>query len=1010
MRLPLAALVVGCHAQMLEGHAAARSAPIPAEQVGMVAERQYRGAGASVEATLEGARLICAFQRIEGEATSEGLWLSSLPREFGEEGLRVIALEVGRGGDMGSGSAGSDIELQGGGGVLPSVGCVEVAGSTARFIRPGLTEEYSVSIKGVRQDFVIEQRPGGAGRLRVELGVDGARVKAAADGARLVADRSGRELTYNRLHVVDARGQELDARMEVRGESCLAVVVEDAAAVYPVRIDPVFSDANWASFGGVCGANDEVYAVAADDSGNVYIGGEFTVVGDVVANGLAKWDGSAWTAVGSGLGGTEFVAVYALAVSGTDLYVGGSFETAGGVEAHHIAKWDGSAWTAVGSGVNGWVHALCLNGTDLYAGGDFTLAGGVEANSIAKWDGSAWSALGSGMGGTESPSVYALAASDSDLYAGGWFTAAGGIEANYVAKWDGSAWSALGPGVGGGFSASVHALAVSGTDLYVGGQFYMVGDAYAGHIAKWDGHAWSGLGWGLMSTDLYTMVYALAVSGTDLYVGGRFTMADDVPADHIARWDGTAWSAVDSGVGGVEYPAVRALALSPSADLYAGGVFTQAGGVGVSHIARWNRSGWSALGQGMNDTVSALALSGNDLYVGGSFTTAGGVAARAVARWDGKAWAALGSGMNDAVWALAVQGTDLYAGGGFTMAGGVPADSIAKWDGITWSALGSGMNGPVHALAVSGNALYAGGVFTTAGGVPANSIAQWDGATWSALGAGLDGEVRALAVSGKSLYAGGNFARAGALVVNSIAQWDGAKWSALEAGLDGGVRAMALLGDDLYVGGWFAKAGGIEVNCIAKWDGRAWSALGGGMNGEVRALAVFGNALYAGGSFAKAGGIEANRIATWDGRAWSALGLGMDRGVEAFVLSGKSLIIGGDFTMAGTHASGYAVEARIDEGEKVIGGEFSALAYTPDAGFSCTFQNATIGQWYRIQTSASLIGEKWTDLMILRYKEPIVIKQESTKAQANGLFRAVTDDGPSSATGVGLGSAGSEAR
>ncbi|HOB97221.1 MAG TPA: hypothetical protein PKM43_00585 [Verrucomicrobiota bacterium] len=1001
MRLPLAALAAGCHAQMLEGHAATRSAPIPAEQVGMVAERQYRGNGASVEATLEGARLTCRFQRIEGEATSEGLWLSSLPRESGEGRLRVIAVEVGRGGDWGGGDAGSGIGLQGGGGVLPAVGRVEVAGSTARFIRPGLTEEYSVNIEGVRQDFVIERRPGGAGLLRVELGVDGARVRAAADGARLVADRSGRELTYNRLCVVDARGQELDARMEVRGDRRLAVVVEDAAAAYPVRIDPVFSDANWVSLGGVCGANGEVYAVAADDSGNVYIGGEFTVVGDVVASGIAKWDGTGWSALDTGLGGTEFLAVYALAASGTDLYVGGSFKTAGGIEAHHIARWDGKAWTAVGSGVNGWVYALCLIGTDLYAGGDFTSAGGVEANSIAKWDGSVWSALGSGMGGTESPSVYALAASGSHLYAGGWFITAGGIEANYVAHWDGSVWSALGPGVGGGLSASVHALAVSGTDLYVGGQFYMVGDTYAGHIAKWDGNAWSGLGWGLMSMDLYTMVYALAVSGTDLYVGGRFTMADDVPADHIARWDGTAWSAVDSGVGGVEYPAVRALAVSPSADLYAGGVFTQAGGVGTSHIARWNRSGWSALGQGMNNTVSALALSGNDVYFGGSFTTAGGVAARAVARWDGKVWATLGTGMNDAVWALAMHGGDLYAGGGFTMAGGVPADAIAKWDGSAWSALGTGMNGPVRALAMSGNELYAGGVFTTAGGVPANSIARWDGAKWSALGAGLDGEVRVLAVSGKSLYAGGNFARAGTLVVNSIARWDGAKWSALGAGLDGGVRALALSGDDLYAGGWFAKAGGIEVNCIAKWDGGAWSALGGGMNGEVRALALSGNALYAGGSFAKAGGIEANRIATWDGRAWWALGLGVDRGVEAFALSGKSLIIGGDFTMAGTHASGYAVEARIDEGEKVTGGEFSALTYTPGAGFSCTFQNATIGQWYRIQTSASLIGDTWTDLMILEYKGPVVIQQEADPAQANGLIRAVTDDGPFAGTGAG---------
>ncbi len=38
----------------------------------------------------------------------------------------------------------------------------------------------------------------------------------------------------------------------------LAVVVNDADAVYPVRIDPTFSDANWVSMGGFPGANGDV--------------------------------------------------------------------------------------------------------------------------------------------------------------------------------------------------------------------------------------------------------------------------------------------------------------------------------------------------------------------------------------------------------------------------------------------------------------------------------------------------------------------------------------------------------------------------------------------------------------------------------------------------------------------------------------------------------------------------------------------------------------------------------
>jgi hypothetical protein len=120
----------------------------------------------------------------------------------------------------------------------------------------------------------------------------------------------------------------------------------------------------------------------------------------------------------------------------------------------------------------------------------------------------------------------------------------------------------------------------------------------------------------------------------------------------------------------------------------------------------------------MNNPVRALAVSGANVYAGGYFTNAGGINANYIARWDGNSWNALGSGMspNSLVMALAMSGTNLYAGGVFTNAGGISANYIAKWDGSSWSALGSGMDNYVDALAVSGSDLYAGGVFRMAGG------------------------------------------------------------------------------------------------------------------------------------------------------------------------------------------------------------------------------------------------------------------------------------------------------
>ena len=70
--------------------------------------------------------------------------------------------------------------------------------------------------------------------------------------------------------------------------------------------------------GGLPGANDAVYATVVDGSGNLYIGGYFTIVGATLANRVAKWNGSAWSALGSGVGSVGD-SVNALAASGSDL-------------------------------------------------------------------------------------------------------------------------------------------------------------------------------------------------------------------------------------------------------------------------------------------------------------------------------------------------------------------------------------------------------------------------------------------------------------------------------------------------------------------------------------------------------------------------------------------------------------------------------------------------------------------------------------------------------------------
>jgi len=221
-------------------------------------------------------------------------------------------------------------------------------------------------------------------------------------------------------------------------------------------------------------------------------------------------------------------------------------------------------------------------------------------------------------------------------------------------------------------------------------------------------------------------------------------------------------------------PLVFALAISGT-DVYAGGNFTHMDLVAANYIVKWNGTSWSALGSGMNDDVHALAVSGTDIYAGGGFTKAGGVASKHIAKWDGTRWSALGSGMNDDVNALAVSGTDVYAVVYFMTAGGVGVCNIARWDGTSWSTIGSVMNGSICALAVSGTDVYIGGSFTTIGGIAAECVARWNGTSWSALGSGIDYSAYALAVSGTDVYIGGDVLETG------VYWWNGTRWSALRA-------------------------------------------------------------------------------------------------------------------------------------------------------------------------------------------------------------------------------------
>ncbi|MCC7015418.1 MAG: hypothetical protein IT454_22860 [Planctomycetes bacterium] len=638
---------------------------------------------------------------------------------------------------------------------------------------------------------------------------------------------------------------------------------------------------SWMPMG--AGLNGEVRALAVYDIGSgpeLYAGGTFYAV---PSSRVARWNGSGWSMVGSTMGNTVGpVSVDTLLVhddgSGPALIAGGWFDSVDGMLVRNVARWNGSTWSAYGSGAVLSTFALCAyddgSGPALFAGGinDYTNTG-----FIAKLDNQgAWTIQGGAIDGTVGSLQAFDDGSGSKLYVGGAIRSiAGSSVGDYgIACWNGTTWSTPTGGNGllctdCGGAPIVRSMALyddgSGTGLYVGGNFEFADVTRVDDIARLGPGGWSALGAGKEPAGRVRVLRELDDgSGPALYAGGVFAGAGAVYSPLVARFDGSNWSAV--GGGGAANGEVRALVSYDDGSgpvLVASGTFTLIDGVPASRIARWNGVNWAEFGGGIvaafgETHVSDLAVfdhgTGPQLYASGWFSSAGGTAVANIARWNGTSWQPLGAGTLGSPTAFAVydsgSGPALYVGLEFATVSGVPnVFGIARWNGTAWSSVGGGLwnSSGARDLAVyddgSGPALYAIGNFTKAAQLDVRGLARWNGTTWSGVGGGLT-PTATLGNSGSALgvfdeggssvlFAAGfaDVASTSGEVFHGIARWNGSEWSDVNGGLSGAapelgggtanivpVDTFATFGGKLYIGGGFTQAGTSASAYLARWE------------------------------------------------------------------------------------------------------------------------------------------------------------------------------------------------
>lgn len=328
--------------------------------------------------------------------------------------------------------------------------------------------------------------------------------------------------------------------------------------------------------------------------------------------------------------------------SGPALYVGGEIVTSDGELYENLVRWDGASWTAInGFSLPYLTHIAALQATDLGQGPVLLIAGDLKLpntnpRALTVFDGTS---LGGFASTTSSEAV------DITLFDDG-----SGVKPFVALDFGVLRIDGMDQSVYVGGAGSVRAIETfddgSGEQLYVAGYINAWQGLQVANIVRYDGQTWSPVGDGLGDTVTFQgQIQSLAVwddgSGPKLYAGGTFTQSGATPMNGLARWNGASWRIVGGGITG-EKLEVSSLAVFDDGRgdgpvLYVGGRFDAVGGVPANGLARWNGTSWDTSGLdvfGVTPRVRALEaidlpqLGGRVLTVGGDFDGLGGIAAQ----------------------------------------------------------------------------------------------------------------------------------------------------------------------------------------------------------------------------------------------------------------------------------------------------------------------------------------------------------------------------------------------
>ncbi|MCO5213329.1 MAG: hypothetical protein M9936_26805, partial [Caldilinea sp.] len=257
---------------------------------------------------------------------------------------------------------------------------------------------------GLEQGFTLQRRPAPASGLPlvVDMAVNGTLTpQLRGDGIAFTDATGAAILTYNKLHVTDAAGQVIPARFAVIGQT-LQILVEDAAAIYPLTIDPIVQQAYLKAsnaeaddrFGWAVGISGDTLVVGAyeeasnatgvdgnQSDNSAYDAGAAYVF---VRNAEGVWSQQAYLKASNAEADDQFG--IAVAISGDTVVVGARYEASSAIgvdgnESDNSAPYSGAAYVFVRSGVT-WSQQAYLKASNAGANDYFGSAVAISGNTV----------------------------------------------------------------------------------------------------------------------------------------------------------------------------------------------------------------------------------------------------------------------------------------------------------------------------------------------------------------------------------------------------------------------------------------------------------------------------------------------------------------------------------------------------------------------------------------------------------------------------------------------------